>query len=193
MNMRNILFASLIAVANCSKKENPILQVFPQNKVVLLKVNFVDYYFEGAQTLTVSSPFVFNNSLPITTEFMPPIDFGHIKMFYQTNNDSIFNGVMIAIGTGAIQFPNFLPPSHFISLKDSIEVPDTSRFQGLFNLQDTYPYEYAKVWDAIDKLQITNQYIGSPKKIGLCLYAPSVWPAVHQEWSWIVVMNAELI
>ena len=186
------LIIPLVILLGCSKSEVVKQQVSPKNKVALLKVNFVDYTFEGAQTLTVSSPFSYGDSLPITTEFKAPTDFGHIKMFYQPNNDSIFNGMMIAIGTGAIQYPNFLPPSNFISLKDSIEQPDSTRFQGLFNLQGSYPYEYQKVWDAIDKLEITTQFISSQKKIGLCLYAPSVWPAVQSEWSWIVVLNTEV-
>ena len=120
--------------------------------MVLLKVNFVDYTFEGAQTINLSSPFLLQDSLPIDVDFKLPTDFGYLKLIHQPNNDTLFQGVMIAIGTGGVIRPTFLAPTNFPNAVDSIAMLDSTRFQGLFNLQNIYPYEYAQVWNAIDKL-----------------------------------------
>jgi len=159
-------------------------------KVILLKVDYMTYTFEGGHEQTLSGKLTSADTIPITIDFDPPGDFGNISLYYNPTGELIFDGSIVWMGTGKIKYPKTFRDSHkYIRLNDSISLPDTSKIQNI----DTYIHgiqlDYPRIWDSIDDLLVVSEYLKSHKKIYLFLYQPSVGVGDPNTWDWFVIMN----
>lgn len=183
------LFINLILLSACQKPCDCTLKT---NRVLLLKIDFQTYQFEGAYEQVLGSPFGQFDTLPITNIFVPPGDFGNLTFRYQPNNELIFDGDIIWNGLGAINYPMaFEPPGQFNRTNDPLPLPDSVRFQNIFPEIPPYKLPLDSIWMDVADLQIVEDYINSPKKVGYFLYTPSVGFGNPADWDWFLVFNSE--
>ncbi|MFZ4106704.1 hypothetical protein [Flavobacterium sp.] len=157
------------------------------NKVLLLKVNFENNAFEGGHEA------VFPNStstFTVTNQFVPPSDFGNIKLFYNELNAKLFDGDIIWMGDGQIHFPtSFLPASQYNYINTLVPIPDPL-FENIYNPNNTN-YNYSQIFDSIRYLGIVNEYRGSNPNasVKLFLYTPGVGVGDPTKWKWIFIIK----
>ncbi|WP_321516003.1 hypothetical protein [Marinifilum fragile] len=159
------------------------------NSVVLLKINYTDFEFEGGIELFLHSAFNNSDTIPISVEYVSPGDFGSISLFYEPREELIFDGSIIWDGTGYRKFPKRLyHPDNFLYLNEEIEKPADERFQIIFP-EEGVDYPLESIWNSINDLAIVNRYLKGGKNIGIFRYTPSVGEGNPDEWSWYVIMN----
>lgn len=157
------------------------------NTILLLRVDFTTYNFEGGHEQQISEVITGSDTIPISVNYKAPGDFGNISLYYQPTNTLLFDGSIIWMGTGKISYPKrFEPADSYARLVTPIEKPDDSRFQCLFG---TPPADYSLIWNSISRLKIVSDYLKSHKKIGIFLYTPSVGIGNPKEWDWFLIMN----
>lgn len=179
-----ILFFSLVFLFSCSKENDNA------SRIALLQVDYLTNVFEGGAELMFSVDKDSLDTIPIQVDYKSPGDFGNITLYYQPTDEMIFDGGVIWMGTGQINYPkNFMSDEEFDVLETPMELPDVSEFQIIFyNLSDS-PIDYASIWSAINNLEIVEDYLKYNKKIGLFLYTPSVGVGNPAEWDWFVILN----
>lgn len=159
------------------------------NSVVLLKINYTDFEFEGGIEIFLHSEFNESTNIPIGVDYVPPGDFGSISLYYEPKEELIFEGSIIWAGSGERSFPTYIyHPDNFLFLDEEITKPADERFQIIFSEEGVnYPLE--DIWNSINDLAIVNRYLQGGKNIGLFRYTPSVGVGDPNEWSWYVIMN----
>jgi len=181
-----LIISPLIILASCSK-DSAIERGETTNTILLMKVNFSSYIFEGGSEEIITKGLTKTDTLPISVVYKSPNDFGNLSLFYQPTGDLIFDGSIIWMGTGKISYPtSFQNASSFPLNKFSITKPDSSMFQTIFDNGDI---EYDKIWNAISNLSIVSEYMKSNKKIGVFLYTPGVGVGDPNIWDWIILMS----
>jgi len=186
--MKNLYLIAivLLILLGCTKDD----ELINSNRIVLLKVDYMTEVFEGGKEIILSNNSPDTDTLPINVIYYPPGDFGNITLYYQPTNEMIFDGSIIWMGTGHINFPEeFDSAESFSKLETEIEQPEISEFQIIFYELNYQPIDYTEIWSAINKLEIVSDYLKSNKKIGLFLYTPSVGVGDPNEWDWFVIMN----
>ncbi|HTM66214.1 MAG TPA: hypothetical protein VL093_07840 [Flavipsychrobacter sp.] len=187
--MKRIIFCLAFAgLMSCTKEDgNRRLCSEPDNSILLLRIDYLTYSFEGGATVNLTGPTATGDSLPIHIDFREPGDFGNLSLYYQPTGDTLFNGDIIWMGKGDIAFPqSFTAASNYPVIPAAVPMPDTNRFQKIYGASGL---NYASLWAAIDKLQATSCYLDEGKRIGVFLYTPSVGIGDPAEWDWFVVMS----
>lgn len=184
-------------LTSCNKNKVDPEETPKENKVLLLKINYMTYAFEGGQELIFSERISTSDSLPITTNYKSPGDFGSISLFYQSKNDTLFHGTVHWMGSGEIYYPRqFESIDKFSLLGTPIATPDRSKFQ-IINYSNELWFkeilataDYSRIWSSISKLKVVSDYLKSNKKIGLLLYPPYVGTGeTLSTWNWIIMLN----
>lgn len=186
--MKKAAFLVFLTVCFGCTKECPVPQV--QNTVLILKVDFLTYQFEGAIEHKVSSPYNALDSIPLGVDFKAPTDFGHIKVWYEPSSDSLFSGTVIAIGEGALDYPNVNPASQFSRNSNSLPMPDTNNFRHLIPNWYDQNVKLDSIWSAIANLDVVTQYKGVDSEIAYFLYTPGVWAGDPATWDYYLFMNS---
>ena len=183
--MRKLIVLLIIfMVISCSKDNDET------NKILLLQVDYTTNIFECGKELIITGQVSDSDTIPIYIDYKAPCDFGNISFYNQPTNELIFDGSIIWMGTGQINYPeNFQSSDKFAELESSIEQPDSSEFQIIYYDLYNQQIDYALIWNSINKLEIVVDYLKSNKKIGLFLYTPSVGVGDLNEWDWFVIMN----
>lgn len=185
--MRKIVvfaFAFLMIACSKDKKDERIETI---NTILLLRVDYMTYKFEGGTEQTISKGLTNSDTIPISVDYKSPGDFGNISLYYQPTNDLIFDGSIIWMGTGVIAYPkSFTTPDNYPTISTNSAQPDNSRFQKVFY---SGSIDYSKIWSSVSNLSIVSEYLKSNKKIGLFLYTPSVGVGNPYEWDWFVIMS----
>ncbi len=161
------------------------------NKVVLLKVDFLTNTFEGGKEISFDS----NANFTISHDYNPPGDFGDIQLYYQELDELIFDGTIVWMGLGLRSFPSSLMgPNDFSQTSTGLPLPDTTLFENL--MYDTYAYypdsiNHQSIWNAIGQLEIVSEYrISNPSEpIHLFLYTPSVGVGDPADWDWYIILK----
>lgn len=183
---KTVILISILFLFGCSKDDDSK----HSNSILLLKVDYMTYVFEGGKELSISTSISSSDTIPISVDYRPPGDFGSITLYYQPTNDMIFNGTIIWMGTGQISFPSdFDSPNSFSELESEIEKPVITRYQTIYYDLNNQPIEFTNLWSAINRLEIVEDYLNGNKKIGLFLYTPSVGVGDPNEWDWFVILN----
>lgn len=181
-----LLILSIFILSSCSKGDKDNLTE-DYNSIVILKVDYVTYKFEGGYEQQINSEITNTDTIPITIKYKAPGDFGNISLYYKPTNDLLFDGSIIWMGTGTIKYPEtFIPAKSYSLLEDPIAKPKVSTFKCIFG---TPPTDYSSIWNSINNLQIVSNCLDSKKKIDLFLYTPSVGVRNPNDWDWIIVMN----
>ncbi len=158
------------------------------NSILLLKVDYLTQKFEGGKEIKIIKGTMPSDSLPILIDYEEPGDFGNIKLSYEPTGDLIFDGDIIWTGKGEINYPeSFNPIGNYTLLTEELQLPDSLRFQRIFN--NHINSRYAKIWRAVSKLEKTSCYLKGNQKIGIFLYTPSVGVGNPADWDWFVIMS----
>lgn len=160
------------------------------NKVVLLKVDYLTNVFEGGKELNFSNSPTFT----ISSTYQAPGDFGSVQLYYSELDALLFNGTIIWMGTGQIRYPIFKNSSLFETTENHIQMPDTSLFENV--MYDEFAYypntiPYSNIWNSIDNLVIVEEYreLNPDGKVYLFLYTPSVGAGNPADWDWFVILK----
>jgi hypothetical protein len=183
-----ILCLAFASFMSCSKEDGNRRHCSePDNSILLLRVDYLTYAFEGGATVNLTGQAAAGDSLPIHIDFREPGDFGNLSLYYQPTNDTLFNGGVIWMGKGDITFPHSFTVAGNYAVRPVAEpMPDTNRFQKIFSVSGL---DYSRLWAAIDKLQATSCYLDAGKEIGVFLYTPSVGVGNPADWDWFVIMS----
>lgn len=161
------------------------------NKVVLLKVDFINNIFEGGKELEFSPA----SDFTISTTYNSPGDFGDIQLYYQELDEMIFDGTIIWAGLGARSYPTEIDlPNTFPILNDELPLPNIDRFENV--IYDEFAYypdniEYSNIWNSINNLEVVSEYLDSNPngKIHLFLYTPGVGIGDPDYWDWYIYLK----
>ena len=190
----------LILLTSCSAdlpnntNGSDLIQQSGTNKVLLLKVDYTTNTFEGGKEFTFDT-----NTPTFSTnyQYVPPGDFGSIKIFYTELNSLLFYGDIIWMGTGDIHFPtNFQPASSF---EYALTADDYSEpiYENIFD-PNVYPanmplppYDYSVVWTQIQSLIKVREYRNANPNatLKIFLYQPSVGFGDPATWKWVIILK----
>lgn len=186
-----VVFLMLIGlVLSCDKNDEQEIKN-ETNKVVLLKVDYLTNVFEGGKELEFSP----STSFTISSNYVPPSDFGSIQLFYSELNETIFDGTIVWSGTGQRSYPAGIDlPNTFSHSTNNLPMPNISMFEKVIYSQfSIYPdtIEYANIWNSINNLELVSDYRNSNPngKINLFLYTPSVGAGIPAEWDWYIYLK----
>jgi len=162
------------------------------NKVLVLKVDLLTNAFEGGKQLEFDSA----ENFTIASYYNAPGDFGDIKLRYNEVEGDLFAGTIHWMGLGQITYPEFEMPNAFTSMQGETAMPAATDFELVPVAQGEPPYEwpdtnYGAIWDAIDNLQLVQDYRAANPgaKVQLFLYTPSVGVGNPAEWDWIIFLK----
>ena len=94
------------------------------NSLILIKVDYLTYNFEGYYEIPINEIDYFNDSIPLSVNYFPPGDFGSIELIYN-NSISVFNGTIVWMGLGQILYPeNFENSINLEQISTNIEFPN---------------------------------------------------------------------
>ncbi|MEN9929575.1 MAG: hypothetical protein RLZZ231_1496 [Bacteroidota bacterium] len=180
----SLVFLSLLS---CTDSDDTVA-TDSNNKVLLLKVDYLTNTFIGGKELAFGTQ---NSSFTVTHEYTPPGDFGNLKLNYSEMNAPIFDGSIIWMGVGQMNYPqDVLPATSFDHVLTADYVTPNAGFTNVFN-PDMYNYDYAPVWGAVQGLVKTRQYLASNPNgsVKLFLYTPSVGFGNPADWYWVVFLK----
>lgn len=188
--MKKWIFILLMGLlTGCLDDDDKYIYHTHDNSVVLLKINYTDFEFEGGTEIFLHSDFNESTNIPISVDYVPPGDFGSISLYYEPKEELIFEGSIVWAGSGKRTFPRYIyHPDNFLYLDEEIEKPADERFQIIFT-EEGVDYPLEDIWNSINDLAIVNRYLKGGKNIGLFRYTPSVGVGDPNEWSWYVIMN----
>lgn len=177
--------------AEAPANPDPVTETPVENKVMLLKVNFQDYAFEGGAELTFPDA----DSFTISSDYQAPGDFGSITLNYAETGQPLFMGEIIWAGLGHMIYPCAMnTPDLFEPLQQAVEMPAVNSFEKVnYDEFAIYPevIDYQSIWSAIDNLALVKQYRQSnpSAKVHLFLYTPGVGVGDPAEWDWYVILK----
>ena len=158
------------------------------NKVLVLKVDYNTNQFEGGTELTFADT---SSNMTITNLYVPPADFGSIKLTYQELNETLFDGSMVWAGLGQVNYPqNLLDSNQFERTMTADYVTPVAGFENVFNPDNT-SYNYNTIWTSVQSIIKVRQYLyANPNAtVKIFLYTPSVGVGNPAEWDWFIFMK----
>ncbi|MBP1644673.1 MAG: hypothetical protein H6Q16_248 [Bacteroidetes bacterium] len=180
-----VIIASLSILLFSSCEE---LERHHRSKILMLKVDYLTNHFEGGKELLFSQT---SENFTIRTEYSPPGDFGNIKLIYEELDEVIFDGDIIWMGLGHINYPqNILPASDFDHVLTCDYYIPRGGFENVFNPQNT-DYDYSPIWSSVQGLVKVRDYLRSnpDATVKLFLYTPSVGVGNPEDWDWILFLK----
>lgn len=184
--MKNIFFFITLAALFSSCTKQP--EANKENKVLMLKVDYLTNTFEGGKEFTFNTP---ATTFSIIKDFVPPADFGYLKLKYAEVNELLFDGSIIWAGVGKINFPQeLLPASQFNVVNTNDVVNPTNGFENIFNPSNAV-WDYSPVWLSVQKLVKVREYLSSSPAatVKLFLYTPSVGAGNPADADWIIYLK----
>ncbi|AXG74149.1 hypothetical protein DVK85_07800 [Flavobacterium arcticum] len=175
----------------CSDDSGNALQYPSENNVLLLKVDLQTNTFEGGKELTFNDV----EGFTISSVYNEPGDFGDITLKYEEANATIFSGTIVWAGLGEMTYPEELNVSaSFTTVTEPTPMPNMDEFELVeYSEFGYYPetIDYNAIWDAIDNLQLVQEYrINNPNaKVNLFLYTPGVGVGNPAEWDWYIILK----
>lgn len=181
-----------VGTAPINEKVDLVPSTIPiANKVLILKIDYLTYSFEGGYEL----PFYDTTTFNISSTYNPPGDFGDIQLYYEEFNALLFDGTIIWMGTGAQSYPAITQPAIEFEVNNQyIQMPTYSTFEAVkySNYQTTIAdSEYDQIWSAVANLKLVENYRNSNPTgtIFTFLYTPSVGMGNPAEWDWYIFLK----
>ncbi|MDX9799310.1 MAG: hypothetical protein RBT05_10685 [Bacteroidales bacterium] len=174
---------SILLFSSCEELER-----HHRSKILMLKVDYLTNHFEGGKELFFHQT---SENFTIRTEYTPPGDFGNIKLIYDELNEVIFDGDIIWMGLGHINYPqNILPANDFDHVLTCDYYIPRGGFENVFNPQNT-DYDYSPIWSSVQGLVKVRDYLRSnpDATAKLFLYTPSVGVGNPEDWDWIIFLK----
>ncbi|RYG18593.1 MAG: hypothetical protein EOO07_08600 [Chitinophagaceae bacterium] len=183
--LTTFLFLSCSKIEQIDDMFNPSLTA---NKVLLLKVDYLTNTFEGGKELTFTSS---ASTFTITTDYKSPGDFGNIKLTYKELDEKLFDGTIIWMGKGQINFPtDLIAPKYFEPQVSSLDFVNPIGFENIFN-PNNQTHNYTPIWSKIQHLPKVREYLKSnpTATVKIFLYTPSVGAGNPADWDWIILLK----
>ncbi len=182
------IFATALFIVSCSKDDINDDIKNDHNGVLLLQVDYLENSFEAGKELTfLDSTLTFT----IEKEYDPPGDFGNIKLIYKELQETLFDGTIIWLGLGEMNFPsNLKPATQFDVVLTQDFVMPRAGFEDVFN-PGNQTYDYEEVWQSVQNLVKVRAYLKSNpnSSVKLFLYTPSVGIGNPADWDWIIFVK----
>ena len=159
-----------------------------ENKVLFLKVDYITNTFEGGKELIFSQN---SSTFSVSKLYVAPSDFGSLKLTYQEINQPLFNGTIIWMGLGQINYPqNLLPASAFAMVPTNDMVMPSAGFQNVFP-ESTQIVNYNSPWQSVQMVQKVRQYLTSNPdgSVKIFLYTPGVGIGDPAYFKWIFMLK----
>lgn len=162
-----------------------------QNKVALLKVDYLTHTFEGGQELAFNS----SSGFTISSEYVVPSDFGSVKLVYEELEETLFEGTIVWLGLGERTYPEtLLGTEDFTNIAEPVAMPSETMFQNVMYYESAfYPedLDYTSLWHSIANLKIVESYRNSNPnaKVNVFLYTPSVGLGNPADWDYYVILK----
>ncbi len=189
--MHKYVFFILTAIclcASCSKKNDTGITGASDNKVLMLKVDYLTNTFEGGTETVFPNT---TSGFTLSTIYKAPGDFGYIKIRYKELDTLLFDGDIIWAGLGRMHFPqNILPADQFEKVTTTDYVNPGAGFENIFN-PGNLTIDYAPVWSSVQGLVKVREYLKTNPNatIKLFLYTPSVGAGNPADADWIVFIK----
>lgn len=190
----SVYFLLLIVflVMSCSEdNDDTLVAENNENKVALLKIDYLTHAFEGGKELTFQSATDFT----IAANYQPPGDFGSVQLMYEELEQPLFEGTIIWMGLGERSYPDSIQSADgFETISTPVEMPAQSLFENVMYAEYIYYPEdlsYSDLWDAIKNLHLVQEYrVNSPSEpIKVFLYTPSVGVGNPADWDYYVFLK----
>jgi hypothetical protein len=190
MKIKLLFFAAFVLTfISCSKNNAETnTPTTNTNNVLVLKVDYTTNQFEGGTELTFTDT---SSDMTITNQYVPPADFGSIKLTYQELNETLFDGSMVWAGLGQVNYPqNLLDSNQFERTMTADYVTPAAGFENVFNPDNT-SYNYNAIWTSVQSIIKVRQYLyANPNAtVKIFLYTPSVGVGNPAEWDWFIFMK----
>lgn len=193
-----LLFSLCLLGAACSDSSEPepvnalTDETVIPNKVLLLKVDYLNPAFEGGKELTFEDA----DGFTISSVYNSPGDFGDITLKYAELDQPLFAGTIHWMGLGEMTFPQSMDEIEaFTPITDPVAMPDASMFAPVMYTE--YPYypetiDYESLWNTIDNLLLVKEYRANnpDAQINAFLYTPSVGIGNPADWDWIIILKS---
>lgn len=188
----HLLLLIAFLVMSCSEdNDDTLVAETVENKVTLLKIDYLTQAFEGGKEMTFASATDFT----IDANYQPPGDFGSIQLMYEELDQPIFDGTIIWMGLGERSYPeNLMAPDEFTTITEAVEMPDENLFEKvMYDEFAFYPEDlsYSQLWNAINQLEIVQTYrTNAPNEpIKVFLYTPSVGVGDPADWDYYLILK----
>ena len=224
LGIRLFFIVSLLAVATVAQAQNKVMQVHSGGSVVyalnasqvdsitfnsleadettdvlMLKVDFTTNAFEGGYE------HIFNESVKtftISSKYKAPGDFGEIKLYFSEIDKLLFDGTIIWMGHGEIQYPasdKWLSASDFSRTIALDYVSPKNGFEEVLNYEEYHAgyfqylteSEIEAIWSAVQSVVKVREYIkeNPNQKVKMYLYTPTVGSVDPTVAKWIIFLN----
>lgn len=152
--------------------DNNIIVNDTTNKVLMLKINYNDFSFEGGIEYMYNQP---ANEFNIEINYEVISNNPAVNLKYQELDRTLFYGTILQNGVGEMTFPDALDDSQFF---DTVKTEDfvfpTNHLCRLENYT-MFTFEYAyMLWSKVQKLVKVREYLQSnpAQKVYVYLYRP---------------------
>lgn len=183
-----IITAIFLTLISCSKDNDETITSTNSNNVLVLKIDYETNQFEGGKELSFTDT---SSNMTITNQFVPPGDFGSIKLKYEELNETLFDGTIVWAGLGQMNYPqNLFNANQFERVMTTDYVTPISGFENVFNPSNT-TYNYNSIWTSVQSLVKVREYLNSNPNatVKIFLYTPSVGIGNPAEWDWFIFMK----
>lgn len=163
------------------------------NKLAYFKVDYTTNQFMGGMV------FSFGDDQPDTFEishtYQPPGDFGSVQLYFEPLNELIFDGTIIWMGLGEMQYPeSLMEPNNFETISQPVPLPDESLLEEVLFDEYAYypdPMDYSQIWGSINSLSMVKAFRDSNpnSQVKFFLYTPSVGVGNPEDWYWLVLLK----
>ncbi|MDO5523013.1 MAG: hypothetical protein Q4G48_03095 [Bacteroidia bacterium] len=187
MRKAKILLLLMAALLLGCASDNLDLEEEAPNQVLMLKVDYETNTFEGGTEFKFPTQ---TTSFTIENEYVPPGDFGSVKLIYKELGESLFFGTIHWMGTGEMTFPEKLEPAHSFKHVDTYDLRYPSGYEDVFN-PDNRELDYKKAWLSVQGLVKAREYLAANpnQKAKMFLYTPSVGAGNPKDWYWVIYMK----
>ena len=182
------LIVFVLTISACSKNDEQKKIASKTNKVLFLKVDHNLNKFEGGTELNFADT---STTMTISKIYVSPGDFGSIKLNFQEVNKPLFDGTIVWMGLGKMNFPdNLLDESQFERVLTNDYVIPNAGFENVFN-PTNQTYDYNSIWSSVQSLVKVREFLKSNPNatVKLFLYTPSQGVGNPADWDWIIMMK----
>ena len=175
------------------KKEDSKDEENVSKSIIMLKIDYLTYNFEGGQLIELAPYTNLTDTLPLIVNYIEPLNTGSLKISYKSSNTTglVFDGSIVWMGLGSRTFPSLLvDASSFPVLTTPLNTIDSSEFHVVhYDLAPQQIY-YDSIWGGIKHLKIVDEFrrVDSPK-MSLFLYRPSVGAGDPADWDWYILLE----
>lgn len=189
--MRFLLILSVfVFTLSCDKDDE--LEPSKLKKVLLLKINYLNYKFSGGKEFAFTANESSSDTLTIFKNYTTNDSVSKLTLTYGINYEPLFEGTEIINGQGKIIYPSSFDNSLFYyKISSPLTKPENSKFQLFHTSLPSVPIQYDSIWKAISNLEIVQNYQtqNPTSRIGLFLFRPSVVAQNPGDWKWFLIFR----